>query len=89
MTPAITGLAAGTYTTDVTVTAAGVTGSPKTIPVTLTVDPPARRRCPCRPPSLSFSGDRGRAEPGGQDAGGLEHRRRDSLDWTASESRAG
>ena len=39
VTPSITGLAAGTYTTDVTVTASGATGSPKTIPVTFTVDP--------------------------------------------------
>src|SRR5439155_1532046 len=36
VTPSTTGLAAGTYTTDVTVTASGATGSPKTIPVTLT-----------------------------------------------------
>src|SRR5262249_1524221 len=40
VTPSISGLAAGTYTTDVTVTAAGANGSPKTIPVTLTLDAP-------------------------------------------------
>jgi hypothetical protein len=35
----MTGLAAGTYTGSVTVTAAGASGSPATIPVTLTVSP--------------------------------------------------
>jgi hypothetical protein len=35
------GLTRGTYTGNVTVTAAGATGSPKTVPVTLTVAPPA------------------------------------------------
>ena len=36
-----TGLAAGTYTATVTLTAAGATGSPQTVPVTLTVRPPS------------------------------------------------
>ena len=36
-----TGLAAGTYTATVTVTAAGVAGSPKTIPVTFTIAAPS------------------------------------------------
>jgi Concanavalin A-like lectin/glucanases superfamily len=35
------GLARGTYTGNVTVAASGATGSPKTVPVTLTVAPPA------------------------------------------------
>ena len=67
-TPSITGLAAGTYTTDVTVTATGAGGSPKTIPVTFTVDPPTPPTLTVSPTSLSFSGDAGRLEPGGQDA---------------------
>jgi hypothetical protein len=36
-----TGMAAGTYTGTVTITAAGATGSPKTVAVTFTVTPPA------------------------------------------------
>ena len=40
-TPTIAGLAVGTYTTDVTFTAPGATGSPKTVTVTLTVGPQA------------------------------------------------
>jgi hypothetical protein len=36
-----TGLAAGTYSTSIVVSASGASGSPKTIPVTLTVTPPA------------------------------------------------
>ena len=48
VTPSIIGLAAGTYTADVTVAAAGATGSPKTIAVTFVVDPPP----PNTPPGL-------------------------------------
>ena len=51
------GLTAGTYTTDITVSAPGAIGAPKTIPVTLTLDraaPGARavagRACPSRRP---------------------------------------
>jgi hypothetical protein len=39
LTPSIAGLAANTYTATVTVTAPGATGSPKTVAVTLTVNP--------------------------------------------------
>ena len=45
VTPSITGLGAGTYTTDVTVASAGATGSPKTVAVTFTVDPPTPPAC--------------------------------------------
>ena len=85
MTPSITGLAAGTYTTDVTVTATGATGSPKTIPVTLTVDPPTPPALSVTPASLSFSGDRGRREPGGQDARRSANTGGGTLDSTASD----
>ena len=57
VTPSITGLAAGTYTTDVTVTASGATGSPKTIPVTFTVDPPTPPALSVTPASLAFTRD--------------------------------
>ena len=63
MAPDITGLAPGTYTTDVTVTASGATGSPKTVPVTLTVDPVTPPSLSVSPASLSFSGTQGGASP--------------------------
>jgi glucose/arabinose dehydrogenase len=57
------GLAPGTYTGAVTVTAAGVTGSPKTVPVTLTVTAPAPPALAVAPASLSFAGETGGANP--------------------------
>ena len=47
--------------------APGATGSPKTIPVTLTVDPPAPPALSVSPASLAFSGDAGGANPAAQD----------------------
>ena len=85
VTPSITGLAAGTYTADVTVAAAGVAGSPKTIPVTLTLDPPT-------PPALSVSpaACRSRRVAGGPSPAAktlaISNTGGGSLDWTASES---
>ena len=75
-TPSITGLAAGTYTTDITVTAAGATGSPKTIPVTLTVDPPAAAGAVGLADDAGLHRHGGRHEPGGQDGVGHQHGRR-------------
>ena len=75
VTPALAGLAAGTYSTDVTVTAAGATGSPKTIPVTFVVDP--RPALSVTPGSLSF-----RRPPTGP-----SRRRRRSASRTPAEAR--
>ena len=56
----VAGLTAGTYTGTVTVTAAGATGSPRSIPVTLTVDPPAQPpQLSVSPTTLSFSANQG------------------------------
>ena len=63
MTPDVTGLAAGTYTTDVTVAAAGAGGSPKTIPVTLTVDPVTPPALSVTPASVAFSATQGGSSP--------------------------
>jgi hypothetical protein len=63
VTPSIAGLGAGTYTTDVTVTAAGVAGSPKTIPVTFVVDPPSPPALSVTPATLSFSATTGGSDP--------------------------
>ena len=88
VTPAIAGLAAGTYTTDVTVTATGAGGSPKTIPVTLTLDPPATPPVlSVSPASLSFSAAQGGASPAAKtltvtNTGG------GTLSWTAADDAA-
>ena len=62
-TPSITGLSRGYLHGRVTVTAAGATGSPKTIPVTLTVDPPAPPALAVSPTSLAFTATVGGASP--------------------------
>ena len=84
VTPSIAGLAAGTYSTDVTVTAAGATGSPRTIPVTFTVDPPAPPALSVSPASVSLSTTEGAASPAARtltvsNTGG------GTLNWTASD----
>ena len=85
VTPSITGLAAGTYTTDVTVTASGATGSPKTIPVTFTVDPPTPPALSVTPASLAFTATAGGSAPAAKTLA-VSNTGGDSMDWTASES---
>ena len=85
VTPSIAGLAAGTYTTDVTVTAAGATGSPKAIAVTLTVDPPTPPALSVTPASLSFGATQGGANPAAKTLS-VSNTGGGSMDWTASES---
>ena len=85
VTPSITGLAAGTYTTDVIVAAAGATGSPKTIPVTLTVDPPTPPALSVSPASLSFAATAGGSSPAAKTLA-VSNTGGGSMDWTASES---
>ena len=84
VTSSTTGLAAGTYTADVTITAPGATGSPRAIPVTLVVGPPPPALA-VTPASLSFTGTAGGASPLAKtfdvsNAGG------GTLSWSASES---
>ena len=63
------------------VTAAGVAGSPKTIPVTFTVDPPAPPVLAVTPTTPLILGDRGRGVTGGEDVRGVKHGQRvDGLD---------
>jgi Domain of unknown function (DUF4082)/Concanavalin A-like lectin/glucanases superfamily/Fibronectin type III domain/Viral BACON domain/Bacterial Ig domain len=85
VTPSITGLAAGTYTTDITVSATGADGSPKTIPVTLTLDPPTPPALSVTPSSLSFSGTAGGSSPAAKTLS-VSNTGGGSMDWTASES---
>ncbi|WP_272473957.1 LamG-like jellyroll fold domain-containing protein [Baekduia alba] len=66
VTPSITGLAAGTYTGNVAVTAPGASGSPKAIPVTFTVA--AAPALAVAPTSLAFTATAGGANPAAQTA---------------------
>ena len=60
------GLAAGTYNGNVTITASGTSNSPKTVPVTLTVTTPTAPTIGVSPASLSFSFTTGGATPAAQ-----------------------
>jgi Concanavalin A-like lectin/glucanases superfamily/Viral BACON domain len=64
-TPSIAGLAPGTYTTQISVTAPGVSGSPKTIDVTLTVNP-STPVLTVAPTTLAFNATQGGANPPAQ-----------------------
>ncbi len=59
-------LAAGTYSGTVTITAPGSTGSPKAVPVTLTVTPAATSNLTVSPASLSFAYQLGGVAPTAQ-----------------------
>ncbi len=60
------GMATGTYTDNVTITASGATGSPKSIPVTLTVTAAAAPTLSVSPSLLSFSYQQGGSAPAAQ-----------------------
>ncbi|HEY4096235.1 MAG TPA: N,N-dimethylformamidase beta subunit family domain-containing protein, partial [Baekduia sp.] len=83
VTPAIAGLPAGTYTTDISITATGASGSPVTVPVTFTVDPILPPVLSVTPASLAFSAAEGGAAPAAKtltvaNTGG------GTMGWTAS-----
>lgn len=62
-----TGLAAGTYTTNITIAASGATNTPQVIPVTLTVTaPPAQPTIGLSPTSLAFSATTSGTNPASQ-----------------------
>jgi hypothetical protein len=87
VTPSIAGLAPGTYSADITVTATGASGSPKTIPVTFTVDPATPPSLVVTPASLSFGATQGGANPSAKtlnvsNAGG------GTLSWTVASDAA-
>jgi glucose/arabinose dehydrogenase/PKD repeat protein len=84
VTPTTTGLAQGTYTGDVTVTAPGAAGSPRTIEVTLTVGPPPPVLA-LTPASLSFSGSQGGSSPAAKTID-VSNTGDGTLTWTASET---
>ncbi|HET8755685.1 MAG TPA: LamG-like jellyroll fold domain-containing protein [Solirubrobacteraceae bacterium] len=62
----LSGLAAGDYSATITVDGGGVNGSPKQIPVTLTVAPPQPPALSVSPGSLSFTAVEGAAAPPAQ-----------------------
>ena len=76
------GLTAGSYSANVTISAAGAQGSPKTVPVTLTVQPPAPPVLAVSPTSLSFSAVTGAPAPAGQDVS-VTNTGGGTLSWTA------
>ena len=83
-----TGLAAGTYNGIVTVTSGGATGSPATIPVEFTVEPPPTLSV--SPASLSFSGYTGAPNPAAKTVsvtntggGTLSYTASDNASWLA------
>ena len=83
VTPSIAGLAPGTYTTPITVTATGASGSPKTVDVTLTVNP-ATPVLSVAPTSLAFSATQGGANPAAQTVN-VTNTGGGSLSFTASD----
>jgi N,N-dimethylformamidase beta subunit-like protein/uncharacterized protein DUF4082/concanavalin A-like lectin/glucanase superfamily protein/fibronectin type III domain protein/Big-like domain-containing protein/BACON domain-containing protein len=84
VTPSITGLAAGTYTTDITISAAGAGGSPKTVTVTLIVNPPTPPALSASPTSLAFNATQGGADPAAQTIN-VSNTGGGTLSWTAGD----
>ena len=83
-TASIAGLAPGTYTAPIAVTAGGATGSPKTVDVTLTVNPQAPALA-LTPASMSFTATAGGANPAAQTAN-VSNTGGGTLNWTASDN---
>jgi len=90
------GLAAGTYNATVRVESAGVAGSPKLIPVTLTLDPPQPPALSVTPASLAFTVTEGGAAPPAQSlavantgGGTLSFTTSDDASWLAAAPAAG
>ncbi len=83
----LSGLAAGTYGGMVTITSTGVTGSPKNIPVTLTVTSPpgAAPVLSVTPGSLAFTGQAGGANPASQTVS-VTNTGGGTLPWVASDN---
>jgi murein DD-endopeptidase MepM/ murein hydrolase activator NlpD len=78
------GLTAGTYSGTITVTAAGATGSPRTVDITLTVTaPPPAPVLSVSPASLAFTAQQG-SNPAGQSLT-ISNTGGGTLDWSASE----
>jgi glucose/arabinose dehydrogenase len=78
------GLAAGTYTATITIDGGGVSGSPRTVPVTLNLTPPAPPVLAVTPTTLTFSTTVGGAAPATQSVS-ITNTGSGSLSWTATD----
>jgi hypothetical protein len=87
VTPNTSGLSAGTYTATVTIDGGAVSGSPKTIAVTLTVAPPPPPTLAVSPSSLTFSATQGGSNPAAQSIA-VSNSGSGTLDVTASDDAA-
>jgi glucose/arabinose dehydrogenase/PKD repeat protein len=92
----ISGLAPGDHTATITVDGSGVNGSPKQIPVTLTVAPPQPPALAVSPGSLSFTAVEGAAAPPAQSlsvtntgGGTLSFTTSDDASWLAATPASG
>ena len=81
------GLAAGTYTATVRVESAGVNGSPKLVPVTLSLAPAAAAALSVTPSSLAFTATAGGANPAAQTLS-VANTGTGTLSFTASDNAA-
>ncbi len=85
VTAVISGLAAGIYAGQITITAAGAANSPVNVPVTLTVEPAAPKPSPLTadPSSLNFEATAGGANPAAQSLQ-LTNAGTSAVTWNAS-----
>ena len=83
--PTLTGLAAGTYTSNVTVSAPGAGGAPQTILVSLTVAAAPPSLTVSAPGTIAFSGTADGANPTSQTIG-INNSGGGTLSWTATSS---
>ena len=83
----LSGMAAGPYSGTITVSAAGATGSPKTIAVSLTVAAPAPPVMTLSSASLSFSGTAGGSNPAAQTVN-VSNTGSGTMSWSASSNQA-
>jgi hypothetical protein len=83
MSVSTVGLAEGTYSGTVTVTAPGASGSPKVIPVTLTVTAPVPPALDVSPATLSFSAVAGGSNPSPRTLA-IANSGGGTIDWTAA-----
>jgi glucose/arabinose dehydrogenase len=78
------GLAAGTYTATITINGGGISGSPRTVPVTLTLAPPTPPVLAITPSTLTFSATVGGSAPPSQPVA-VSNTGAGTLSWTTSD----
>ena len=90
------GLSAGTYTGTITIDGGSISGSPKTIPVTLTLTPPSPPVLAVSPGSLTYTAVQGGAAPAAQSlsvtntgSGTLSYTATDDQPWLSETGASG